>query len=543
MANAFTRLLDSATDAIARYRPEPPAQPPSTEVAIPDGIANAEIVKVTDADAPASGRRRGRLVNRDTGAGTSKDKTLGSDFVAVRLSRDEAERMFQMSWVAERMVRLIVDDLFARGRKWVGDDQAAIEAMQDAERELKVMSRLAEAMIAGRMFGSALLIVCEKDDRDEADLKSWGEPLDPEAIDADGIANFWVVDRWACSVLNWHTDPSKPDYGEPFQYRVNSRIFGQADPQGAPAGISTATTSGQVVVHHSRVFRFDGKKAPLTEGWTSGPWEREWGVSILNAAIDDIMRDATNQAGVGHLVSEASVWVQRIHGFKEAIKGRVRKSEASAEEIAEQTSFLKNIYNIVFMDAEDAADRIGVNFAGLCDILNHSAERMAAIAGVPKTRFLGTSAVGLNATGEGDARDWRITVAALQKVRLDPVLWRLDQMTAAHAGLAEPPPYEWIPLGELSEGEESEVTQIRVEATARLYEAGLIDEDEARTMLAQVNYVGELGDWAPSQADEMAREEAEAQMQAEADAKAAALAGAASNGQRPGSDGPPPPAV
>ena len=38
------------------------------------------------------------------------------------------------------------------------------------------------------------------------------------------------------------------------------------------------------------------------------------------------------------------------------------------------------------------------------------------------TRFLGKSATGLNATGEGDARDWRITVAAMQQRILDPIL-------------------------------------------------------------------------------------------------------------------------
>ena len=66
------------------------------------------------------------------------------------------ETLYRMSWAARKMVRIVVDDMFVRGRRWTGQDEGAIKAMEKAERELKAMPRLADAMIAGRLFGSAV---------------------------------------------------------------------------------------------------------------------------------------------------------------------------------------------------------------------------------------------------------------------------------------------------------------------------------------------------------------------------------------------------
>ena len=109
-------------------------------------------IRATDAGAPYSGRdpRGPRMVNARSGQGTHVDKSLGADFVDLRLERAYAETLYRMSWAARKMVRIVVDDMFVRGRRWTGQDEGAIKAMQQAERELKAMPRLADAMIAGR---------------------------------------------------------------------------------------------------------------------------------------------------------------------------------------------------------------------------------------------------------------------------------------------------------------------------------------------------------------------------------------------------------
>ena len=60
---------------------------------------------------------------------------------------------------------------------------------------------------AGRLFGTALMIVCPHEPNGEGDLST---PMEAEDYQEDGIANLWVVDRWACSVQNWQTNPFIP---------------------------------------------------------------------------------------------------------------------------------------------------------------------------------------------------------------------------------------------------------------------------------------------------------------------------------------------
>ena len=481
--------------------------------------------------------RHPRLVNPVSGAGGVTDKDLGSQFFAYRMPREEAERTYAMSWAAQKMIDILIDDMFWKGRVFTGNDEGAIKAFEDAERDLDVMKSVPAAMKAGRLFGSALLIVCPHETNGEGEFDT---PMKPEDYQEDGIANLWVVDRWACSVQNWQTNPFLPNYGQVYQYRVNARIFGSPNPlmDGVP-GVSTSTASGHYLVNADRVFRFDGTRSPLTEGWTTGPWEREWGVSVLTKAIDAILREASTNAGVGHLVQEASIWIQKIQNFKEAIRGRPAPGEPTAEEIAEETNLLKSLYHVLFMDSEDDAERVNVTWAGLPDIMDKQWQLLAAIAEVPMTRYMSQSPAGMNATGSSDANNWALTVSAAQKRDVDPVFRRLDMMVARHAGLSEPPEYDWVPLTDLSEKDKAETAKLEGETLNLAYTDGVIDEDEYRERLSQNEFWGELGSWAgPNQMQELEfeREDQKAAEQAE---KMKALSSASPNGNGNGNGGPP----
>ena len=89
-----------------------------------------------------------------------------------------------------------------------------------------------------------------------------------------------------------------------------------------------------------------------------------------------------------------------------------------------------------------------------------------------------------------------------EKMLTEP-LKKLDMVIARHAGLAEPPDYEWLPLLDLSQQEQAEAEKAAIEAIVGVYSSGLVDEDEARKRLQQVEGWGELGPWTPSMQTEM----------------------------------------
>ena len=172
------------------------------------------------------------------------------------MSREEAEQLYAMSWAAQKMVDIPIDDMFWRGRRFTGDDEGAIKAFEDAQDALGLLTALPNAMKAGQIFGTALLILCQMEASGDGDLSV---PFSPDMVQEGGLANLWVVDRWACSVQNWQTSPFLPRYGEVYQYRVNARIFGSPDPlMTGPPGVSALSASGSHIVNRDRTFRFDG---------------------------------------------------------------------------------------------------------------------------------------------------------------------------------------------------------------------------------------------------------------------------------------------
>ena len=86
--------------------------------------------------------------------GGATDKDIGGAFLAFRMAREEAEQLYAMSWAAAKMVDIPIDDMFWRGRRFTGDDQSAIDAFQEAEHELGLMTALPNAMKAGQIFGT-----------------------------------------------------------------------------------------------------------------------------------------------------------------------------------------------------------------------------------------------------------------------------------------------------------------------------------------------------------------------------------------------------
>ena len=429
------------------------------------------------------------MLNARTGMGTTHDKDAGTGFRRMELSRYQAETLYQMSWAAGKFIDMPVDDMFIRGRSWTGQDESAIEAMEDVDRDLGVHTNLANAMKAGRLFGTGMVVIVPEN----GDLES---EIEPEDIGEGGIANLWVVDRWSITVDSWVTNLTARNYGQPYTYLVNQRIEGTP----ASAGLSGSRRvsvdengSPQHIVNHTRCLRFDGIRSPVTEGWWRGPWHREWGISELIRAFTEIHREAANWAGVGHLIQESSIFTLKVQDFKDSIKGRTSPAEATLEEIGERASMLKSIFRTMFIDAEDEAERITYNFAGLADLLDRHHQLLAAIGGIPVTRFMGQSPVGMNATGASDSTNYGIMVASLQNRLGKYPLHRLDRFVAAHAGLSEPPEYEWVPLFDLSEAEQGENFKSRTEAILAAFEKGVIDEDEARERLSEIEGWGELG--------------------------------------------------
>lgn len=415
-----------------------------------------------DAGAGVGGAPAGGLVNMGSGLGVAGlDKSQGSFFHPTRIYwRSPMEILYVQSWAAKKFVNIPLNDMFIRWRVWSdGEEDGSAETMQEAEKELMVPVLLQAAMWRARVHGGGIAVIMSK----EAPLTS---ELNVDQIRPGDVKGIRVFDKFDVQVIVRDEDPFSTFCGGPLIYRITPSRGGQP-----------------FEVHRSRIVRFDGIVPPAGFGFDSY-YDYDWGVSELIPAILTFLEDQTLVGGISHLSQEASIPVLAVESLREVMSGERAPDEPSAEQIAERINQLKSIFRLLVLDREhEEFTRVAVQFGGLADLMDKFHLRLAAAADIPATRFMGQSPVGMNATGESDMKNYVLMIEALRELRLQYVLPLLDRVIARHAGLMEPPPFEWKSLLELSEKEVAEAAKLKVETLHQALADNVIGEDEYRRQI------------------------------------------------------------
>ena len=414
----------------------------------------------------------GGLVNPTSGMGTVADKANASFFIATRIHwRGELDVLYNQSWAAAKFIDIPVDDMLARWRVWdTTQDEQAAQAMQACEERLKVRSKLARAMKAGRLYGTGLCIIVSR----EAPLD---QALRVEQIRPGDVVALHVFDRYNASVLERDMEINSPTFNQPLVYWITPK-------------------SGRAFrVHHSRVLRFDGKKPLTDDGFTL--YDLDWGVSEIIAVITTILQDESMAAAIAHLIQEASLPVLRVDGLKDVLVGGQDPDDPTPEQIADKLNQMKSVFRVLMMDKTDEFDRIHVQFGGIKDVQDQMARRLAAAADIPMTRMWGQSPLGMNATGESDEHNYDQRLNSNREHTLADPLMALDDVLTADAGIGEAPKYMWPPRLEPTEEQQAQIALHRAQALQIATSIGAMDEDEARQSLDGNPVFGSLPGEAP----------------------------------------------
>jgi phage-related protein (TIGR01555 family) len=326
--------------------------------------------------------------------------------------------------------------MLSKGFTLTAKNPDAAKDLQKKADALHLKARFLRAMQWGNLYGGSLLIFGAIDGN--ADLS---KPLNVKRVSDVKFLN--VVDRRFCSVVEWQSNPMLEGYGEPEVYGVGN--------------LDGAWTK----VHKSRVIAFDGvpETDPLTRRQLGG-----WTYSVLQRPYDIVRKFATAFDSSAHLMSDASQGVWSIENLIDML-GDNKDELITRLQFSDMT---RSAGRAVMVDAaSEDFKRVATPLGGVKDILESWMVRLASACDMPITKLFGTAAAGLNATGEGDLRNWYDELASGQENHVKPKMLRALEIIAGGT-MPEDLDIEFCSLWEQTAAEKA-ATEYQVAQTDAIY--------------------------------------------------------------------------
>lgn len=395
-----------------------------------------------------------RLANLVSGLGGVKDKTTANVHVYALREQAEIDAAYRQNWIVKKANDIIPFDMLREWRQWQAEPDQ-VSAIEAAETALGYRNKLLEALKRARKDGGAAIVIGDG----STDV---GTELRADRIGRGGIKYLHVLSRYDIIPARIEADPLSPWFGQPISYQLRG-------------------ASAQAVLHPSRVIRFIG--APILDHITSADG---WGDSIHQSLLDAFDQATSSAAYVAAMLPEAKQDIIHVPGLSDTLS-----TAAGTAKLTERFAYanqMKSMFGMLLLEGDGKSPdgelytQKQLSFAGLPEVVRLFLQIASGAADIPVTRFLSQSAAGLNATGEGDANNYRDHITSRQNVELRPTIAPLDEMLIRHA-LGERPSgiwYNWNPIYQPSDKEKSEVGERRAKTMSSLVRDGLVPEPVAR---------------------------------------------------------------
>ncbi|MGO3890093.1 MAG: DUF1073 domain-containing protein [Paenalcaligenes sp.] len=379
------------------------------------------------------------LVNVMSGLGMGKGKRDYNRFVASGMQGyQELEAAYQTNWIARQIVDIPADDMT---REWRTIKCQAADEIRKEEDRLNLQSCVNEALSWSRLYGGGAILPLTNQD--------FEKPFRPDLVKKGGVQRLMVFDRWDLSPHDINTwDVLADNYLQPEFYTIYQ---------------------GGQRIHWTHFIRFAGAKLPRRQR----AMLQGWGDSQLRRCLEDIKDTVSAKDGIAELMQSANVDVITREGLSEDLS-----TDQEAAIIQRYTIFdqMKSIINTALLDSDEKLDRLTLNMSGIAPVLETLMVWISGAADIPVTRLFGRSAAGLNATGEGDLKNYYDGIRSQQTSQLDRPMALLDEIMVRSA-LGHMPDdynYDWNRLAQPNRKEEAEARKIEAETDVALLDAGVV---------------------------------------------------------------------
>lgn len=422
------------------------------------------ITKATKAKAEADERRAAKAAQSfdsfnnwaiNLGLGTNNALTGGTyGFNPVTRIRTLLEWMYRGSWLARVGIDQVAMDMTRGGVNLLTDAKATdVKRLENRMARLRVWPAVNRVIKWSRLYGGCLGYIQIKG----ADP---GTPLRPEAVGRGHFLGIQVLDRWVLEPQLNSLVQEGPEVGLPEFYRV----------------VGDAPGLKGRLIHHSRCIRLVGIELPY---WQQ-VMENYWGVSIFEPLYDRMIAFDSATMGAAQLAYKCHLRTMKVKGYRQiqAAGGPLARGFQAQMELCRQ---FQSVEGLTVVDAEDTVETQSVSFSGLSDVILQVAQQLSGGLKIPLTKLLGQSAAGLNATGEGDERNYNSAIKQEQDDQLKDPMHRVYRVAAISEGidLGEEYELEFRPLWQLSDDEMSQIEERGSRSIIAVEEAGLVSPKTA----------------------------------------------------------------
>ena len=407
-------------------------------------------------------RNDGALVNAITGLGTKRDK---SEYFAVRKARLLSESELEALYYDPLCRRVI--DIYAEAAVTkqptikLGETTEGLEdtikAFENYLEELDFYSYVEETLKLQRIYGGAALFLVLDDGLEPS------EPVVPERV--RGIADLVPLSRREI-VPN---DFNYLNYRKPELYRISTS-----------KAVTTENDLQYLLVHNSRVLRFDGLFLP----WKQRLTNEGWGQSYLQPFFEVWKRYRGATDGMATMLNEMDLFVHKIPGLASKVTSG---NEKALKTRLEANALARSLYGGMALDIEEEVSFASRSLGGAQDIFDRLTDDLVAAADMPKTLLFGTSpAGGLSEAGKYEDTSWAASVERYQTHSLRQSLNQFFQLILTMPGgpTQGQPPEEWSvhfpPYYSESDEQKAEL-RAKVASTDKLYvDMGALTPAEVR---------------------------------------------------------------
>lgn len=332
-----------------------------------------------------------------TGLGNHrKDRSIATRMgTFMVLTTKELSHLYAGDGPATRIVNAVADDMTRNGWRINGDD--ANETLYKQGEELNLTAAVCEAMKWQRLFGGALIV--------KEYLGDGNKLENPVRKNARLVRlRVYAAPQVMLGNCKFSTDPSSPYYDDIEVFEVKKKY------------------GGTVRIHASRCEVLKGQPWPPIDGMGLRLENKYWGMSELQAPYLALGVLGSFVQGIGHAGQEMAVSKYRLSNLMQILAENSTDALYARMEAIEAS---KSLINAVLLGKDEEWGRDQLSFVGLPEVFDRLAMMVSGASGIPVTKLFGRSAAGLNATGEGDTRDYYDYLNSKQASFLAPLLRRL----------------------------------------------------------------------------------------------------------------------